>query len=244
MTRTSAELCARLTSSDLKAYGFIANASNHTLLVQVGTPEDGVAGVYKPRRGERPLWDYPEGTLCDREAAAYAVSDFLGWDVVPPTVLREDGPMGAGSIQLFVAHDPEEHYFTLVDDETTHPALVRMAYFDLLVNNGDRKGGHVLRADDGSVWGCDHGLTFHADPKLRTVVWDLGGHPIPPELRGDVARLASDLTDRAADITRRLSGLLAPAELTGLARRAGILRGLSALPDVEPDRRPYPWPPV
>jgi hypothetical protein len=224
--------------------GFLANASNHTLLVQIGAKALGVHAVYKPRAGERPLWDFPSGTLANREAAAFAVSEFLGWDLVPPTVLREDGPMGPGSVQLFVPHDHELHYFVLVDDVDTHPTLARMALYDLLVNNADRKASHVLLADDGRIRGCDHGLTFHLEPKLRTVIWELGGRPIPEEQRADLARLAAALDDEAAPLTRGLRQLLSRAEVDALAQRAGILRGLRKLPDIEPDRRPYPWPPL
>jgi uncharacterized repeat protein (TIGR03843 family) len=234
----------RLRAAEVKPHGFIANASNHTLLVQVGDPADGVAAVYKPRAGERPLWDFPSGTLCDREVAAYVVSAFLGWDVVPPTALRDHAPMGPGSMQLFVPHDPQAHYFALVDDPTTHEPLARMALFDLLVNNADRKASHVLRADDGSLWGCDHGLTFHSDPKLRTVIWELGGHRLDGSLRADLGRLATALTDTDSAVTHELEELLGPDELRALGERASLLRGLRALPDVDADRRPYPWPPL
>lgn len=233
-----------LATAAITPRGFLANASNHTLLVQVGARALGVHGVYKPRSGERPLWDFPTGTLCQREVAASVVSDFLGWGIVPPTVLREDGPMGAGSVQLFVAHDPELHYFVLVEDPDNHPALGRMALYDLLVNNADRKASHVLRADDGMIRGCDHGLAFNAEPKLRTVIWELGPRPIPRELSADLARLATALADPEAEVTRTLAALLDATELRVLAQRAAILRGLRALPDIEPERRPYPWPPL
>lgn len=224
--------------------GFLANASNHTLLVQVGARALGVHAVYKPRAGERPLWDFPAGSLSSREVAAFEVSDFLGWDVVPPTVLREDAPMGPGSVQLFVPHDTELHHFVLVEDPDNHPALARMALFDLLANNADRKASHVMLAEDGCIRGCDHGLTFHAQPKLRTVIWELGGRLIDPALRADVARLARELEDASSPLSERLHALLAPAEIEALAQRAAILQGLRALPDVEADRRPYPWPPL
>jgi uncharacterized repeat protein (TIGR03843 family) len=224
--------------------GFLANASNHTLLVQVGAKALGVHAVYKPRAGERPLWDFPGGTLCEREAAAYVVSDFLGWGLVPPTVLREDGPMGPGSLQVFVPHDPELHYFVLVEDPDNHAALVRMAVFDLVINNADRKASHVMLSEDGRIYGCDHGLAFHTDPKLRTVIWELGGAPIPEQLRADLGLLAAEVADTDSQVHTALSGLLGPDEVEGLGHRAGILRGLRALPDVKADERPYPWPPL
>lgn len=232
-----------LATAPLRPRGFLANASNHTLLVQVGDPALGVHAVYKPRAGERPLWDFPPGTLCLREVAAYVVSEALGWQLVPPTVFRDDAPMGAGSVQLFVPHDPEEHYFALVGDESTHDALVRIAVFDLLTNNADRKASHVMRTEDGWIYGCDHGLTFHPEPKLRTVVWDLQGADIPADVRRDLARFAAELA--AGDgATHALSELLDAGELAALARRARMLADLPALPAIDADRRPYPWPPL
>ncbi len=233
-----------LSTARVTPRGFLANASNHTLLVQVGAAALGVHAVYKPRRGERPLWDFPSGTLCNREAAAYVVSDFLGWGVVPPTVLRDDGPMGPGSLQLFVAHDPELHYFVLVEDREHHAPLARMALFDLLVNNADRKASHVMLGEDGVLRGCDHGLTFHTEPKLRTVIWELGGRTIPQEQRADVGRLAAAVEDRTHPVTAQLLALLDPAEVEALRERAEILRSLRRLPDVDPHERPYPWPPL
>jgi len=235
---------ALLETAPLTVRGRIPNSSNHTLLVTLdgGGDDEQVAAVYKPRAGERPLWDFPTGTLCQREVAAAVVSDLLGWGLVPPTVLR-DGPLGEGSLQLFVPHDPRRHYFVLVDDERHHPALARLALFDLLVNNADRKASHVILAPDGRIVGCDHGLCFHPEPKLRTVVWELGGYAIPAAWRDDLRRLAATLAaldDAAAD----LRDLLTPREVAVLAERAAALASLDALPDVEEDLRPYPWPPL
>jgi uncharacterized repeat protein (TIGR03843 family) len=243
LSEPTAELVQLLADADLKARGFLANASNHTLLVQVGDPAQGVHAVYKPRAGERPLWDFPPGTLCQREVAAFVVSDHLGWELVPPTVLRQ-GPMGTGSVQLFVPHDPARHYFVLVEDQTHHQALARMAAFDLVVNNADRKASHVLLTDDGLIVGCDHGLTFHPDPKLRTVVWELGGTPLQSGWRADLEDLAVALDDAGSPLRGRLAELLQPAEVTMLQRRAAAVAGLRRLPAVEPAGRPYPWPPL
>ncbi|MDP8969521.1 MAG: SCO1664 family protein [Actinomycetota bacterium] len=234
---------ARLTTARLTARGFLTNASNHTLLVQVGDPGDGVHAVYKPRAGERPLWDFPSGTLCQRETAAYLVSAFLGWGVVPPTVLR-DGPMGPGSVQLFVPHDPRRHYFVLVDDETHHRELARIATFDLLINNADRKASHVMLGDDGRIRGCDHGLTFHPQPKLRTVIWELAGTPLAPEWRADLARLDAAVDSPAHELTRALRQLLSSREVAALRRRAARLCTAQALPVVDGPLRAYPWPPL
>ncbi len=229
-----------LRTAPLSVHGRIANASNHTTLVQIGEPDLGLLAVYKPMAGERPLWDFPAGSLHRREVAAYLVSDFLGWQVVPPT-LRRDGPFGVGSVQLFIAHDPDEHYFVLVESADYDEQLARMATFDLLVNNADRKAGHVLLDDDGHVWGCDHGLTFHPHPKLRTVIWEFAGTPLPRAWRDDVARFCAALD---GELGASLTALLSPREVAALGRRAAALHDLPALPNVAEEYRPYPWPPL
>lgn len=235
-----------LAGGELTPRGFLTNASNSTLLCRLGPERDGatVHAVYKPRRGERPLWDFPIGTLCQREVAAHVVSRFLGWDLVPPTVLR-DGPYGPGSVQLFVAHDPRQHYFVLVEDDTHDDALARMALFDLLVNNTDRKGSHVLYGEaDGRIHGIDHGLTFHVQPKLRTVIWAFAGWPIPAADHADLRRLVEAVGSGAEDPCAELSELLQPGEVRALVRRAEVLAVTPSLPDVDDDDRPYPWPPL
>jgi uncharacterized repeat protein (TIGR03843 family) len=230
-----------LRSAELAVVGVLSGASNYTLLVRLDGDDEAFA-VYKPRRGERPLWDFPSGTLCRREVAAYRVSAFLGWDLVPPTVLR-DGPLGQGSVQIFVPHDPADHYFTLVEDSTLHERLAQLATFDLLVNNADRKGGHVLRVLDADrLVGIDHGLTFHPQPKLRTVIWDLGGRAIADAWRADLRRLSAAL--RVDDGGAMVADLLAAEEVEVLGRRAELLAAAETLPDLPADRRPYPWPPV
>ena len=233
----------RLASGELACRGFLVNASNHTLLAQVGPRAWGLHAIYKPRRGERPLWDFPPGTLCQRETAAWVVSDFLGWDIVPPTVLR-DGPLGEGSVQLFIPHNAALHYFTLVEDDCHHRDLARMATFDLLTNNADRKASHVLLGDDGRLYGVDHGVCFHVQTKLRTVIWDLGPAKIEAAWKTDLARLARALADPTDDLPVALCSLLSKPELEVLARRAEALQRLDALPDIAQDRRPYPWPPL
>jgi hypothetical protein len=228
-----------LRTAELEVLGVLSGASNHTLLVRLDGDGERFA-VYKPRRGERPLWDFPPGSLCRREVAAYRVSAFLGWHLVPPTVLR-DGPHGQGSLQQFVPHDPSDHYFELIADPALHPRLAQLATFDLLINNADRKGGHVLRVrDDNRLVGIDHGLTFHPQPKLRTVIWDLGAAAITPAWRADLERLAAVLRDGVGPV----EDLLTAEEVSVLGRRAGLLAGATTLPDPPADRRPYPWPPV
>jgi len=208
-------------------------SSNGTYLVTVTVAGARLAAVYKPHRGERPLWDFPHG-LYVREVAAYELSCALGWGVVPETVLRDDGPLGPGSLQRFVDADFEQHYFTLIEEEVWHDDLRRIALFDLVANNADRKGGHCLVAEE-RVWAIDNGLCFHVQPKLRTVIWEFGGEDIPEDLRADLARLA-------ADPPASLQRLLNEAEIDCLIRRAVAVARLARFPDPGAERRPYPWP--
>src|SRR5918999_4925664 len=168
-----------LARGDLRPLSLLPRASNFTFLAEVVDGDRTALAVYKPRAGETPLWDFPEGTLCNREVAAYLVARELGWPDVPATVLR-DGPHGEGSVQLYLEADPAEHYFSLRD--RFEDVFRAVAAFDLLVGNGDRKAGHCLLAPDGRVWSVDHGLCFAADPWLRTVIWDFAGDPIPEAL--------------------------------------------------------------
>ncbi|HEX2274662.1 MAG TPA: SCO1664 family protein [Acidimicrobiales bacterium] len=208
-------------------------SSNGTFLVELCL--DGTSGlaVYKPLRGERPLWDYPRG-LYRREVAAYVVSEALGWGLVPETVTREDGPLGPGSLQRFVDADFSEHYFTLLERPEHHDALKAICTFDLLINNGDRKSGHCLLAHDRRVWGIDHGLSLHADPKLRTVIWDFAGQPVPAARVDALARLASAPP-------AELTGLVDDDEIEALAARAAAIVRHPFFPHVR-SARAYPWP--
>ena len=186
---TPAEITAVLADGELEVVGRMRYSSNGTFLVQARADGVEMGAIYKPRRGERPLWDFPDGTLCKREVAVVrGVASALGWDIVPITVLREDGPLGIGAVQRFVEHDPDEHYFTLLDDHEDR--FRQFAVFDVLVNNTDRKGGHCLHdLANELVLGIDHGLTFHPMWKLRTVIWDFAGEPVPPALADDVCRV-------------------------------------------------------
>jgi uncharacterized repeat protein (TIGR03843 family) len=231
-------LPAALASGELELLGLLPNSSNYTFLARATSGKDQVLAVYKPRRGEMPLWDFPEGTLCLREVAAYVVARELGWPNVPPTVLRE-GPEGVGSAQLFVEFDPSQHYFTL---EGTHTAeFRRVALFDMVVNNADRKGGHCLLAPDGTIWVVDHGVCFNEEPKLRTVIWEHVGEPIPAELLADVRALGERL--RLSGLRAELDELLSGEELTALDRRIDAVLAAGVFPEPGPGR-PYPWPPV
>jgi uncharacterized repeat protein (TIGR03843 family) len=224
-----------LTEGEIELLGRIPWASNATMLAEVRHQELSGLAVYKPERGERPLWDFPSGTLYRREVAAYRISEWLGWSLVPLTVAR-DGPFGIGSLQLWVDADPEVTAFDLLAD--CHPALPRVAAFDVVVNNADRKAGHCLRDGDGRVWAIDHGVCFHAEPKLRTVLWDLADQRLDAEAVADLARLAG-----AADGALRatLEDLLEPDERAALAARAGSLAEAGKLPRPGSGRS-YPWP--
>jgi len=220
--------------------GMMRWGSNYTFLVNIIHDDLKFMGVYKPRMGERPLWDFPTGTLCQRETAAYTLSEALGWHIVPPTVLR-DATRGIGSVQVFIAHDPETHYFTF--DETPIPQLQRMAIFDAIANNADRKGGHCLLDPDDRLWGIDHGLTFNVDHKLRTVIWDFAGQEIREDLLQDLQNLCDMLEDETNPHTKAFKELLNEDEMTILHRR--VMRLLTTktypMPGHGPNR---PWPAV
>ncbi len=215
--------------------------SNYTLLVDVRDNDLALQAVYKPVRGERPLWDFPASSLAGREVAAFVVSAALGWKLVPPTVYRRTAPHGPGSLQLFIDHDPEYHYFNLrrADVQRLRPVAV----FDLLVNNADRKGSHILFDPQDHLWLIDHGICFHAQDKLRTVIWDFAGEPIPDELCRDLQAFQRQL-EAPSDLGQALEPYLSPREIEALARRAERLAASRCFPDPNPSSRPYPWPPV
>jgi uncharacterized repeat protein (TIGR03843 family) len=192
------------------------------------------AAIYKPFRAERPLWDFPDG-LYRREVAAYELAVALDWDMVPQTVERHDAPLGLGSLQRFVNADFEQHYFTLLEEEAHHPALRRMAIFDVLANNADRKGGHCLIDDAGHIWGIDHGLCFHTAHKLRTVIWDFAGQDIGDDLVADIAGFVE------RGLSPALRHLLLGDEAEALLQRARALLARPRFPQPRTDH-PYPWP--
>jgi uncharacterized repeat protein (TIGR03843 family) len=226
-----------LEHSDLEILGLLPRSSNYTFLARA-TGADDVLVVYKPRAGEAPLWDFPEGTLCQREVAAYLVARAIGWPPVPPTVLR-DGPEGPGSAQLFVPFDQNEHYFTLA--ETRLEDFRTVAAFDVVVNNADRKAGHCLLAGDGAIVVVDHGVCFHRAPKLRTVIWEFAGEPLGDAVSDGLRRLLDAVGGGALE--RRLGGLLSAAEIAALRRRTEALLRAGVFPRPGPGR-PYPWPVV
>jgi hypothetical protein len=233
-----ADALGLLSAGDVEILGLLPRSSNYTFLTRVTAGDREALAVYKPSAGETPLWDFPEGTLCRREVAAYLVSRAIGWPPVPPTLLR-DGPEGPGSLQLFVEFDPTQHYFTL--QERRRSDFRRIAVFDAVVNNADRKAGHCLLARDGTIWVVDHGVCFNVEPKLRTVIWDFLGEEIPDELREAVGRLPEQI--ESAALGAELRGLLASDEVDAIVRRVGRLLRPGRFPEPGPGY-PYPWPPV
>lgn len=227
--------------------GLITWGSNATFLVQVvvdsaeSDPQITPA-IYKPRRGESPLWDFPTGTLCLRERAAYLVSAAIGWDLVPPTILR-DGPRGWGSVQLFVEHNPDKHYFRLAEQPQYADQLRRIVLFDHIINNADRKSGHVLLEEPNKLWAIDHGVCFHAEHKLRTVIWEFAGSPIPAELHQDMAQLQKQLKASKDPLVVELSELISRQEIGALKSRLADLLTTALFPQPKMGRY-YPWPPV
>jgi len=235
---TDPRVPAALATGELEILGLLPNSSNYTFLARATTATEELLAVYKPRRGETPLWDFPRGTLCQREVAAYLLASALGWPNIPATLLRE-GPEGEGSVQLFVAFDPEQHYFTM--EGTRDDDFRRVALFDLVVNNADRKGGHCLLAPDDTIWVVDHGVCFHEEPKLRTVIWTFVGQPIPDALIADLDRVRDDLASGL--LHDELTSLLSPDERAALGERLDAIIADARFPEPGPGR-PYPWPPV
>jgi len=221
-----------LSRGELVVKGRFRNSSNATFLVEATLDGASARAVYKPGSGERPLWDFPPD-LFKREIAAYLLSEALGWGLVPLT-LRRDGPLGDGSLQLFVDADFAQHYFTLREDAAHHARLAAICAFDVVANNADRKAGHCLLAD-GTIWAIDNGLCFNVDPKLRTVIWDFAGEPVPPALLDDLRRLG------ASGAPAALADLLAPEEREILVRRAKALARAGRFP-AERGGHAYPWP--
>ena len=227
-----------LTTGAIEVSGQFVWGSNYTFLVKVGPEDDGFHAVYKPSEGERPLWDFPPQTLAQREVAAYLTSKALGWDLVPPTVLRSDGPGGGGSLQLFVEVDPERHYFTF--SETDKMRLKPAALFDVVINNADRKGGHVILGDNNHIWLIDHGVCFHEDYKLRTVIWDFAGEEIPSELLRDLEAFRKVL-DAAGSLYAELNTLLSNSEMAAMRDRVRLLLEMGSFPRPGSGRA-HPWP--
>lgn len=228
------DLEAVLRQGQVEVRGRLPWSSNATFLADICFEDRVVQAVYKPLKGERPLWDFPRG-LYQREIAAYVLADALGWDIVPLTVERLDAPLGQGSLQLFVDAEFDEHYFTLYEDDRYHDQLRRICLFDIVANNTDRKSGHCLLDTDGHIWAIDNGLAFHEEFKLRTVIWEFAGEPLPPPLVADVERLVG------VGVPSALVPLLDDAERGAILERARAVLRRGMFP-TDPSGRRYPWP--
>lgn len=226
----------RLAHASIDIDGRMPNSSNATFLVTIGEcgdDESPMKAIYKPLSGERPLWDFDPG-LYKREVAAYRLSDVLGYHIIPPTVVRE-GPLGEGSLQLFIDHDPSQHYFTFLDGRPElHDRLRTLAVFDIVANNTDRKGGHVLVDDDSNVWGIDHGVCFSEEFKLRTVIWDFAGDFIDESL-------LAPLEPFVQSVPVSIAALLTDDEIEAMVERSMWLLENRVFPAAE-SRYQYPWP--
>jgi uncharacterized repeat protein (TIGR03843 family) len=224
-----------LQHGDYELKGQFAFGSNYTFLVTVDHEGREYPAVYKPTRGEQPLWDFPENTLAGREVAAYRVSEALGFHIIPFTTLRDDGPYGEGSLQQFIEYDPEYHYFSFSEEDKQ--LLKPVVLFDLLCNNADRKGSHVFfESGTHKLYAIDHGICFHEDDKLRTVLWDFSGQKIPQELLAPLSGIKGLLPS--------LEPYLTPRELSALCARAESIVKRGVFPRQPRDRRAMPWPPL
>jgi hypothetical protein len=241
--RSANDIEAALQHGELELKGQFMLGSNYTFLVTVHHAGHEFPAVYKPLRGEQPLWDFPENTLAAREVAAYILSEALSFHIVPDTVLRQDGPFyGPGSLQQYVEYDPDYHYFNFSDEDKVR--LRPVVLFDLLVNNADRKGSHVLiEKGTRKLWAIDHGLCFHEEDKLRTVLWDFSGEPIPNDLLECIETLPNLLAS-GASLRRALQPYLEPSELSALVARAKAVLRSPIFPFRPRDRRAYPYPPI
>jgi len=252
---TTTAITHHLRAGELELDGVLPWSSNYAFLGRVCADGVELPVVYKPRRGERPLWDFTQGTLCLREQAAFLVSQALGWRIVPPTVLRQ-GQHGLGSVQLFIEHDPERHYLTFEGDPILRTQLQRIVLFDVVINNADRKSGHVLLEAEAEteaetavdalpsrLWGIDHGICFHSDPKLRTVIWEFAGTAVPLQHLADLEALRRRLDDKEDALVLQLQDLLDGREHAALRQRLQKLIAQATFPNPGPGRH-YPWPPV
>jgi len=231
-----------LSNGTMTLRGMFLHGSNYTFLARVQKDGECIDAVYKPARGEQPLWDFPAHSLGKRETAAYEVSSFLGWDLIPPTVYRRrKAPLGPGSLQFYFRHDPLDHYFNLPPE--LKPRLVEIAVLDVLINNADRKGGHILLDEAGHLWCIDQGLCFHEQDKLRTVIWDFAGQTVPKPLLEDI-RCLQDSLQSGSDMYLKLKPLLSPAEIGSLGQRCLRMLANPILPQYDLHRRSVPYPPL
>jgi hypothetical protein len=233
----AAEVRTVLAEGELSIEGRLVDASNTTLYGQVSLGAIEFPCVYKPIAGERPLWDFPDGSLAGREVAAYVVSEATGWDVVPPTVMR-DGPLGPGMCQVWIDIDEDVDVLALLHSD--HPGLRRIAVFDAVVNNADRKGGHLLPAPGGHIFGVDHGVCFSTEEKLRTILWQWRGTPLADETVATLAALRDDLV---TDLGTQLRELITSREVAATRRRVDRLLRTRCFPQPGEGWPAVPWPP-
>jgi uncharacterized repeat protein (TIGR03843 family) len=231
------EAAMLLREGEIDLEGRLLDASNVTLVGAIRTDTLAAECVYKPVAGERPLWDFPDGTLAGREISAFLVSEATGWGVVPPTVLR-DGPFGPGMVQLWMDGDPDVDLAAFVRRD--HLGLRRMALFDAVVNNADRKGGHIIPMRDGHVYGVDHGICFSVDPKLRTLLWRWAGKPLPDDAVAVLERLGDELR---GDLGEQLHQHLTRLEVRATQQRVAELLRTGRHPEPTGDWPALPWPP-
>ena len=228
-----------LETGDITLEGQFLWGSNYTLLVDVQCDEDITKAVYKPTQGVRPLWDFEAPSLARRELVAYLISEKLGWELVPPTIYRKSGPMGPGSLQLFIEHDVDYHFFNFSEDDRLR--LKPSAAFDVLINNADRKGGHFIVDPEKHIWLIDHGICFHEEPKLRTVLWDFAKEAIPENLLQDMDHLFTEIRLKG-DFYEQLHLHLSGREISAMAQRMEELLQTKTYPTPPEHTRPYPWP--
>jgi hypothetical protein len=233
------EAMALLEHGELGVEGRLVVASNATLYCSVCLDGVTAACVYKPVAGERPLWDFPDGTLAEREVAAYEISAAIGWLIVPPTVFRS-GPLGPGMVQLWIEADENVDIRRLIRG-TSSDQLRRIAVFDAVINNADRKGGHLLPTRAGHIYGVDHGVSFHAEPKLRTLLWQWSGRPLRSNASDTLRELQAGLS---GDLGERLADLLTPREVRSTARRIEQLLASGRHPEPSGEWPAVPWPPI
>lgn len=262
------EIGELLDAGDLEILGRVPHASNTTLVCEVTMGEaPPMQCVYKPVRGEMPLWDFPDGTLAGREVASYLISEALGWGLIPETVLRADGPVGPGMVQRWIdaAEDADEivdlvpldgvpadarpilRAFDAADREVVlvhrlNPRVKQLAVLDVVLNNADRKGGHVLVTDTGEIFGIDHGICLHTDDKLRTVLWGWADEPVEQTLLDDVSRVSNELADDSSTLRKALATHITDEEIAAVIRRCDDLVNAGRMPS-PPPHHPIPWPP-
>ncbi len=244
---TTAEILQILQFGTVEIEGILPWSSNYAFLVQICQESLELEAVYKPRKGERPLWDFAQGTLCLREMSAFLLSQSLNWPIIPPTTLRKL-EHGLGSVQLFIDHNPEHHYFTLEGDPTYYEQIQKFVLLDIIINNADRKAGHVLVQKDNNLgdterlWSIDHGICFHSEYKLRSVIWEFAGQKIPTSLMEDLKNFKGQFGENHA-LHQQLQTLLSKSEIEAINARLNHLLEQKIFPHPGSGRH-YPWPPV